>query len=72
VGTSSITDVCGNWGGWLPFTADELRDRYGDVEGYLARYADALDAQIGSGHLRPEERARMLVRARAAFPDVGR
>ena len=38
VGTSSITDVCGNWGGWEPFTAEELGARYGDLDGYLARY----------------------------------
>ncbi|TKJ21703.1 alpha/beta hydrolase domain-containing protein [Blastococcus sp. CCUG 61487] len=69
--TASITDVCGNWGGWQPFSADELRARYGDVEGYLARYAAALDAQIGTGHLRPAERERMLARARRAFLATG-
>lgn len=67
VGTSSITDVCGNWGGWQPFTPEELQERYGDVEGYLARYATAVDEQIGAGHLRVPERERLLRRARAAF-----
>lgn len=71
VGTSSITDVCGNWGGWQPFTAEELRGRYGDVEGYLARYGAALDEQIGSGYLRPAEREQMLTRARTAFLATG-
>ncbi|MGY1754783.1 alpha/beta hydrolase domain-containing protein [Blastococcus sp. SYSU D01042] len=71
VGTASITDVCGNWGGWQPFTAQELRQRYGDVEGYLARYAAAVDEQIGAGYLRPAERARLLDRARAAFVAAG-
>ncbi|WP_040339707.1 alpha/beta hydrolase domain-containing protein [Candidatus Blastococcus massiliensis] len=67
VGTSSITDVCGNWGGWQPFTTDELAERYGDVDGYLARYADVLDQQIAAGYLRGPERDRMLRRARATF-----
>jgi hypothetical protein len=67
VGTSSITDVCGNWGGWQPFTAEELRERYGDVEGYLARYGAAVDEQVGAGYLRAAEREPMLGKARAAF-----
>jgi hypothetical protein len=71
VGTSSITDVCGNWGGWEPFTADELRERYGDVDGYLARYGAAVDDQIAAGYLRTAERARALDRARAAYLAAG-
>jgi hypothetical protein len=71
VGTSSITDVCGNWGGWEPFTAEELRARYGDVEGYLARYGAALDEQIRAGYLHAAERDPMLARARAAFLATG-
>ena len=71
VGTSSITDVCGNWGGWQPFTADELRQRYGGVGSYLARYATVLDDQIEAGYVRAAERARMLAAARAAFLSTG-
>jgi hypothetical protein len=67
VGTSSITDVCGNWGGWEPFTAGELVERYGDVEGYLARYGAAVDEQVRAGYLRAPERESMLAKARAAF-----
>ena len=71
VGTSSITDVCGNWGGWQPFTAEELRERYGDLDGYLTCYAAAVDEQIDAGYLRSAERDRMLARARAAFAATG-
>ncbi|RBY75387.1 hypothetical protein DQ239_17095 [Blastococcus sp. TF02-09] len=71
VGTSSITDVCGNWGGWEPFPAEELRARYGDVEGYLTRYGAAVDEQVRAGYLRADERAPMLARARAAFLAAG-
>lgn len=71
VGTASITDVCGNWGGWQPFTAEELRERYGDVEGYLARYGAAVDEQVRAGYLRAAEREPMLAKARAAFLATG-
>lgn len=71
VGTSSITDVCGNWGGWQPFTAEELRERYRDLDGYLGRYAAALDEQIAAGYLRAAERGRMLDQAREAFVATG-
>jgi hypothetical protein len=71
VGTSSITDVCGNWGGWQPFMPDELRERYGDVEGYLARYGAAVDEQVRAGYLRAAEREPMLAKARAAFEATG-
>ena len=71
VGTSSITDVCGNWGGWEPFTAEELGERYGDVEGYLARYGAAVDEQVRAGYLRAAEREPMLTTARAAFLATG-
>lgn len=67
VGTSSIRDVCGNWGGWEPFTAAELAALYGTVEEYLARYGAAVGTQIRAGYLRPEEREGLLAAARAAF-----
>lgn len=67
VGTASITDVCGNWGGWQPFPAEELTGRYGGVEGYLARYAEAVEEQIAAGYLRETERELLLGRARKAY-----
>ncbi|PWW23705.1 hypothetical protein JD79_02881 [Geodermatophilus normandii] len=67
VGTTSITDVCGNWGGWQPFSAAELAQRYGSVDGYLAQYAAAVDAQVRDGHLDESERAGMLAAARTAY-----
>ncbi|MGY1783226.1 alpha/beta hydrolase domain-containing protein [Geodermatophilus sp. SYSU D01036] len=67
VGTTSITDVCGNWGGWQPYTAAELARRYGSVDGYLAQYAAAVDAQVRDGYLDASERAGLLAGARAAY-----
>jgi hypothetical protein len=67
VGTTSITDVCGNWGGWQPFSAAELAQRYGSVDGYLAQYAAAVDAQVRDGYLDASEKAGMLAAARAAY-----
>ncbi|SFT53786.1 hypothetical protein SAMN05660657_01454 [Geodermatophilus amargosae] len=71
VGTSSITDVCGNWGGWQPFTAAELAERYGSVDGYLAQYAAAVDAQVRDGRLDASEAPGMLAAARAAYLAAG-
>ena len=49
-GTSSIDDVCGNFGGWQPFAADELRARYGTSDDVRdARYAQAYDALVADG-----------------------
>lgn len=68
---AGISDICGNFGGWQPFTAAELADRYGDVEGYLADYSAAIDAQVAAGHLAEEERAGMLAAARTAYTAAG-
>ncbi|WP_030599466.1 alpha/beta hydrolase domain-containing protein [Streptomyces fulvoviolaceus] len=45
VSTASITATCGNSGGWHPFTADELLERYGSLDHYLAAY-DTLAARL--------------------------
>ena len=67
VEVAGISDICGNWGGWQAFTAAELAARYGDVEGYLARYTAALDALVEAGHVAEAERAGMLAAARTAY-----
>jgi Alpha/beta hydrolase domain len=70
-GTLSITDVCGNFGGWEPFDAAELARRYGSVDGYSARYADAYDALVGDGFAMVADRERALDLARRAFSRAG-
>ena len=67
VQVATIPDICGNSGGWQPFSAAELASRYGDVEGYLAERASAVDAQVATGHLAAGEREGMLATARAAY-----
>ncbi|RBY90638.1 hypothetical protein DQ240_00730 [Blastococcus sp. TF02A-26] len=71
VEVAGITSICGNFGGWQPFTAAELAERYGDVEGYLAEYSAALDAAVEDGHLLESEREGMLAVARTAFTAAG-
>jgi hypothetical protein len=68
---AGLTSICGNFGGWQPFTAAELADRYGDVEGYLGEYTAALDAQVEDGYLMEEEREGMLAAARTAYTSAG-
>ena len=65
-GTSSITDVCGNFGGWQPFTVDEVRRRYRSVDAYVDRYAAIVDGLVADGFLLERDRAGMLDTARTA------
>jgi hypothetical protein len=68
---AGITSICGNFGGWEPFGAAELADRYGDVDGYLAEYTAALDALVDDGYLLEEETDGMLAAARTAYTAAG-
>jgi hypothetical protein len=67
VATRSITDTCGNLGGWRPFTAAQLAGRYGDVERYLSRYAVLLDRLIADGYVLPGDRPGILDVVRARY-----
>jgi hypothetical protein len=55
VGTRWIADVCGNFGGWLPFSSAELRRRYGSAAVYNAQVADHLSKQVEAGWVLPED-----------------
>ena len=66
-GASSITDGCGNFGGWQPFSAAELADRYGSVDDYARRYADILDGFVAEGFVLPRDRDGIIASARAQF-----
>lgn len=68
VTTASISQTCGNNGGFQPFTAQERQARgLTDIEAYATRYAAALDRLIAEGFLLPEDRAQMLEAARKQF-----
>ena len=69
-GTSSIDDVCGNFGGWQPFAADELEARYGTPDEYATRYAQAYDALVADGFALASEGERAVADARRAFAAV--
>ena len=66
-GAASIDDVCGNFGGWQPFTADELFARYGMPDDYARRYAAAYDALVEQGFALASERERTVDPARSAY-----
>ena len=66
VGTRSITDVCGNFGGWEPLSAAELRQRYGTVKAYVEQADLLLGKQVKAGWLLAEDRAAELRRINAA------
>ena len=58
--TTSISETCGNSGGFQPFGRAELDARYGSRERYLGRYDAAIDRLVGEGFLLEEDRAAML------------
>ena len=58
-------DQFGMLGSHLPFPTDELRARYGDPAGYVARFEQAAQAAVDDGVLLPRERERMLAEAEA-------
>lgn len=74
VGTRSIMDVCGNFGGWQPLSARELNERYGSFEAYSARAAQLLAQQVLAGNIlaadRESEFRRLTNLARGMFSDA--
>ncbi len=58
------------WAHLAPFPAAELTRRYGDLDGYLARLADAARAAVADGWLLAEDLPEYLDGARAAAADL--
>lgn len=69
-GTASIDDVCGNFGGWQPFSSDELRARYGEPDEYADRYSGAYSALVAQGFAMASERDAAVAGARRAYVDA--
>ena len=60
VGTNSILDICGNFGGWRPFSSSELAARYGSVSAYVTAYDELLDPLVERGRVLEADRAGIL------------
>ncbi len=58
--TTSISETCGNSGGFKPFGRAALDARYGSMEIWLAHYDAVLDDRIKDGFLLEEDRNAML------------
>lgn len=67
VATRSILDTCGNFGGWRPFTAAQLADRYGSVAAYVTAYGPLLDRLIDRGNVLAADRDGILAFVRALY-----
>jgi len=65
--TRSITETCGNFGGWRPFTSAELTARYGGVDRYVALYGLLLDGLIAQGRVLASDRAGVLAFVRGRY-----
>jgi hypothetical protein len=66
-GADSIDDMCGNFGGWAPFGADELARRYGTVEEYAGRYATIVDRLVGDGFVLARDRDAVIDAAKDRY-----
>ena len=66
-GASSIDDGCGNFGGWQPFSAEELARRYGTVDDYLHRFGEIADGLMAQGFLLERDRDAVLRAGRHQF-----
>ena len=61
--TASITAVCGNYGGWQPYTAEELKRRYSSLDDYLGVYDARVTGLVANGLLLERDRRPLLDRA---------
>ncbi len=66
--TTSISETCGNFGGFAPTPLPLLTNLYGSKEGWLKDYTAALDRLIDQGFLLAEDRAGMLDAAGRTWP----
>lgn len=67
VETSGITAICGNVGGYQPFTRAELEQRYGSVDEYLRRVRPLVDRLVRRGHVLSSDRELVLGELRRRF-----
>jgi len=67
VSTASTTATCGNSGGWHPYTADELRERYGSRDRYLAAYDTLATGLVSQRVLLDADRQTLLDQAAAEW-----
>jgi hypothetical protein len=69
--TTSSVAVCGNSGGFMPFTPATVSKRYPSTT-YLDRYARALTTLERRGYLRPVDRRSMIAAAAADYATARR
>lgn len=70
VTTRSITEVCGNFGGWAPFTAAMLAERYGSCAQYVAGVTAALEELCVAGFVLVAEEAAIVATLAERYADA--
>jgi hypothetical protein len=65
--TTSISETCGNLGGWQPFTTAQLSERYGNQANYLKLYSTSVDKLIAQGFVLASDRAGLLMNAATLY-----
>ncbi|MGH9040205.1 MAG: alpha/beta hydrolase domain-containing protein [Acidimicrobiia bacterium] len=63
----TTTNVCGNFGGYQPFSAAELERRYGSSSAYEQRVQPLVDRLVGQGWLLPGDRQWVIDDLRRRF-----
>jgi hypothetical protein len=67
VTTASITDICGNFGGWLPRDPSDVLAQWPTVDDYLADLDPAIEELVTRRYLLPGDRTAMRSAAAAAY-----
>ena len=65
---ASISETCGNFSGWRPFSADELARRYGARARYLELARQKAADLVGAGYLLDEDEAAAVKALEAQLP----
>jgi hypothetical protein len=66
-GASQARGYCGLTGSTIPFSTEELAERFPDPQAYAAALADAADEAVEAGHLLPEDAAQIVAAATDAL-----
>ena len=69
-GTASIDDVCGNFGGWQPFSAESWSRATAPSTTTSRRYAAGYDALVAQGFALASDAERALANARVAYEEA--
>jgi Alpha/beta hydrolase domain len=66
---ASISDTCGNFSGWEPFSIDELTRRYGERDHYIEMARQKTVDLVAAGYMLEDDEAAAIHEIEAQFPE---